>query len=334
MIKWSFDHNFDHNGVKSMAKPRIFISSTFYDLKQVRYDLEGFIKDMGYDPIMNDRGNIPYASDQALQDSCYDEVQRCDILVGIIGNKYGSSSNEEDYSVSMKEIKTAIKNNKQVFIFVDKTVLNENKLYMANKEKTDITYVAVDNINIHKFIEEIKGLSINNAMIPFESSNDITGYLREQFAGLFQRLLQEKASVTEKTTYYDLKEMSNELKKIIMVLDENSSNISDIFNGSLFAQRYIARKIFEYIGLKKARVLVSNKSALDEILSNMNFSPIADVNDIYKYSKVTKDFEYILKINKNAFEEDGTIKNVKFKDVDDYINFESKTTLYDEDLPF
>ena len=41
-----------------MARPRIFISSTFYDLKHVRYDLENFIRSLGYEPIMNDRGNI------------------------------------------------------------------------------------------------------------------------------------------------------------------------------------------------------------------------------------------------------------------------------------
>ncbi len=317
-----------------MAKPRIFISSTFYDLKQVRYDLEGFIKDMGYEPIMNDRGNIPYSSDRALQDSCYDEVQRCDILVGIIGNKYGSSSNEEDYSVSMKEIKTAIKNNKQVFIFVDKTVLNENFLYIANKEKTDITYVAVDSINIHKFVEEIKGLSINNAMIPFESSSDITGYLREQFAGLFQRLLQERASVTEKTTYYDLKEMTNELKKIILELDENSASFSTVFNGSLFAQKFIPSKIFSLLGINKAKIYVDNKDSLDEVLSQLDFYPNKGTVDFYEYWRSFGNEKQVLKISTKAFAEDGTIINVRLKDVDNYVTLIHEKSIVDDDLPF
>lgn len=34
-----------------MAKPRIFISSTFYDLRQVRSDLDQFIEALGYEPI-------------------------------------------------------------------------------------------------------------------------------------------------------------------------------------------------------------------------------------------------------------------------------------------
>lgn len=155
-----------------MARPRVFISSTFYELKHVRYDLENFIQLIGYEPIMNDRGHIPYPGDKPLEINCYDEVGRCDILVGIIGSKYGSSSKiEDEYSISMSEIKTAIKNSKQVFIFVEKTVLNENRLFIANKD-IPVKYVAVNDINIHKFIQEIQSLPMNNALIPFESASD------------------------------------------------------------------------------------------------------------------------------------------------------------------
>jgi hypothetical protein len=37
-----------------MAKPRIFVSSTFYDLRQIRSDLERFIKEIGYEPVLNE----------------------------------------------------------------------------------------------------------------------------------------------------------------------------------------------------------------------------------------------------------------------------------------
>ena len=37
-----------------MAKPRVFISSTFYDLRQVRQDLDQFIMSLGYEPIRNE----------------------------------------------------------------------------------------------------------------------------------------------------------------------------------------------------------------------------------------------------------------------------------------
>ena len=41
-----------------MAKPRIFISSTFYDLRQIRSELDLFIQTLGYDTILSEKGNI------------------------------------------------------------------------------------------------------------------------------------------------------------------------------------------------------------------------------------------------------------------------------------
>ena len=51
-----------------MARPRVFISSTFYDLKYIRQDLENFVKQLGYEPVMNERGTITYEKDVPLEE--------------------------------------------------------------------------------------------------------------------------------------------------------------------------------------------------------------------------------------------------------------------------
>jgi hypothetical protein len=64
-----------------MARPRVFISSTYFDLRVVRADLERFVKEMGYEPVLFERGQVPYAKEEALEESCYREVSGCDILL-------------------------------------------------------------------------------------------------------------------------------------------------------------------------------------------------------------------------------------------------------------
>jgi hypothetical protein len=49
-----------------MAKPRIFVSSTFYDLRYVRNDIERFIRDLGYEAVLNERGQVPYGKHESL----------------------------------------------------------------------------------------------------------------------------------------------------------------------------------------------------------------------------------------------------------------------------
>ena len=67
-----------------MAKPKIFISSTFYDLKQIRSDLDNFIESLGYEAVRNEEGEIPYGRENALEDYCYKEIKNVDILQGYV----------------------------------------------------------------------------------------------------------------------------------------------------------------------------------------------------------------------------------------------------------
>src|SRR4051794_15930311 len=81
-------------GGMPMAKPRVFVSSTYYDLKYVRSSLELFIDSLGFDPILFEHGDVPFAPDKALDESCYREVQNSDIYVIIVGGRYGSERSD------------------------------------------------------------------------------------------------------------------------------------------------------------------------------------------------------------------------------------------------
>ena len=54
-----------------MAKPRIFISSTFYDLRQIRSDIDLFIEGLGYEPIRNEEGDIPYGKEDSPKEQAH-----------------------------------------------------------------------------------------------------------------------------------------------------------------------------------------------------------------------------------------------------------------------
>lgn len=318
-----------------MARPRVFISSTFYDLKHVRYDLENFIRMIGYDPIMNDKGNIPYSSDRPLENSCYDEVSSCDILVGIIGNKYGSTSkNNNEYSVSMSEIKTAIKSNKQVFVFVEKAVLNEYKLFIANKDVSTIRYVAVDNTKIHHFIEEIYSLPNNNALIPFESAAEITSYLKEQFAGLFQRLLQEKSTITEQTASRDIKESVDELRTITNQLQIENEIFWSKLSTSVFSTNFLVKTLQNKLGMEHINLYIKDKNGINELFKFMEFreSDEDNLGNSIVYVKNT-DGVHTTKviITEEAFDEEGDLKFIRNSKVADKI---ITVNIEEEDLPF
>src|SRR5438445_11898440 len=135
-----------------MAKPRVFISSTFYDLRSIREELDRFIRGSGFEPIRHERGHIPYGKDDKPEEYAYREIDSCDVLVCVIGGKYGNESTESPYSITQKELKTALERDKPVYVFVDRAVHQEHRYYVANKEVKGVKYTAVDNPKIYAFL--------------------------------------------------------------------------------------------------------------------------------------------------------------------------------------
>ncbi len=211
-----------------MAKPRVFISSTFYDLKQIRSDLKSFISSLGYESIRNEEGEIPYGKDEPLEEYCYKEIKDVDILVSIIGGRFGSESKRGSFSISQMEVRTALKESKQVYIFIEKNVLTEYETYLLNKE-SNINFKFADDSRIYKFIEEVKSLNVNNNVKEFETAFDITKYLKEQFAGLFQRFLADRIRIKETSLISNLEKTAQMLNKLVNYLsDENKGQTEEI----------------------------------------------------------------------------------------------------------
>ncbi len=320
-----------------MAKPRIFLSSTFYDLRQIRTDVDVFADNLGYDIIRNEEGDIPYGKDEALEEYCYKEIKSIDILVSVIGGRFGSESKRGNNSVSQLELKTALKENKQVYIFVDKNVLSEYETYLINKGK-DISYKYADDERIYIFLEEIKGLPHNNNIKGFETASEITKYLKEQFAGLFQRFLEEQTRVKEVSLIQNLEKTAQTLNKLVNYLsDENKDKDYEInkilminhpFTEDLKAKLVIAYNFYiegydDLLALLKSRSFILEIYDLEE---NFEF--------YYKFIRKQNSKIYTLLINHNVFDEEHKLKFIKRTDwVQDNVRFIVEDD-EDDDLPF
>src|ERR1700757_1025469 len=127
-----------------MAKPRIFISSTYYDLRHIRGSLETFVHSLGYEPVLSEKGDIAYTPDIPLDESCYREAGAADVLVLIIGGRYGSQNSasrttppptfyERYDSITKGEYQNALDNNVPVYILIDSQVYAEYQTFQRNK---------------------------------------------------------------------------------------------------------------------------------------------------------------------------------------------------------
>lgn len=294
-----------------MAHPRVFLSSTFFDLKQVRADLERFIREMGYDPVLNERGSVPYGNDEKIEEYCYKEIELCDILVSIVGGRFGSSSQHEPYSISQIEIKTAVDLGKQVYVFIDRSVLSEYSTYLNNKNIETIRYRFVDDVRVYKFIEEVEALPRNNPIAPFETSQDIANFLREQWAGLFQRFLQEQGRLKEVRLLEDIQATARTLNQLVTFLTEERKNQDQAVRQILLANHPAFQHIRKVTNTPY-RVFFTNREEMATWLKSRTYIEIdSSAWDDPKYSEWAREAtpkNFLLKISEDIFEIDGKLK--------------------------
>ncbi len=216
-----------------MPKPRIFISSTFYDLKHVRTSLELFVEQLGFEPILSEKGSIAYDPDIPLDQSCYREVSSTDIFVLIVGGRYGSevstdkaehgSKFRERYeSITKREYETAATRDIPTYILVERTVFSEYDTFKNNRDNDGIRYAHVDSVNVFHFLDFILARPRNNPIYQFDRHTDIQSWLREQWAGLFRDLLSRRSESRQLTS---LKEQVAQLSDLSTTLKRYLENV-------------------------------------------------------------------------------------------------------------
>lgn len=175
-----------------MPCPRIFVSSTYYDLKHVREIIRGFIEEIGYEPVLSEFSDILYRPGDTVQNSCLKEISSCDIFVLIVGKRYGSCFPGDFLSITHREYIEAQNLSIPIYSFVDLDVLHDYEFHAKNTSSEKCSYRVVEDINVFSLIEDIQKASKDNSLISFTSIADILNHLRKQWASLFKSFLQGK----------------------------------------------------------------------------------------------------------------------------------------------
>ena len=120
----------------SFNGPCVMISSTYYDLRQVRADLEQFLtRDLGYQALLSEFPSFPVDPDKTTIENCRARVeQNADILVLVIGGRYGSVDAPSDKSVTNLEYLAARAKGIPIYAFVEKRTLGALTLWEANPD--------------------------------------------------------------------------------------------------------------------------------------------------------------------------------------------------------
>lgn len=307
-----------------MASTKVFVSSTYYDLKQVRGDIENFLKSMHYDPILHESGNIPYGKGERLENYCYKEIKNSDIVICIIGGKYGSES-EHGGSITQNELKRAINDNKKVYIFVEDKVYTEFFTWQKNRDNTEIKYSYVDNPKIYIFLEKVYELPTNNQIVPFSKTSEIIEYLKEQWSGLFHEYLIEETKKEEISLAKELREQINNFSMIVDYLKENNNKVNNTLEEFSYFNNLFLDELVKILKLPKT-IYIKSKRDLEMIMNIMSYTEeeFLGFEDYYVWEKSVNKYNYKISISVELFDENNKLK----KDINEIFD-KSKSLIYE-----
>lgn len=242
-----------------MASPRVFVSSTCYDLADERDALSEFCDTFGFDTTLSERGDVFYHPDMHTHTSCIRETSNCHLFVLIIGGRFGGKYKiDTTKSITNAEYAAAIQNGTPVFTFVKQEVLNDHNVWQRNKKKPfakQIEYPSIDvqehAEDIFKFIDSVRHASVNNGIFGFRLGRDIQEILRKQWAAMIFEYLQNRT-----------------IAKQITITNDALGNLAVVSGKIEELVKNIYRNV-DSVGANSAIEVIDNESLAEEFFASM-----------------------------------------------------------------
>ncbi|WP_196141209.1 DUF4062 domain-containing protein [Aliikangiella sp. G2MR2-5] len=291
-----------------MAKLRIFVSSTCYDLGVIRSELRPFITALGHEPVMSDYSDILYDPRSHTHDSCIKEVPNCDMVVLIIGSRFGGTGipsvldnfdfdnlssmstktalleYKDKLSITQLEILKAAEQSIPVYAFVDEKVFHDHHVYEKNKSKPEvidaIEFPSIQKKDTAKYIFEFINFlthrAHNNSITPFSRLDEIKENLTGQWSQLFQRLLSENRTRTiESRRYLDFSERLDDLKSVVMA-SIATPDLRDTARGAIQFRHLLT--FLSALHAPNLKELLTSDFSWEELLSEFQITEIREVD--------------------------------------------------------
>jgi hypothetical protein len=150
----------------------IFLSSTCYDLVDLRAELEHHLASKGFTMLLSNRPDFPISIGVHRHQACVDTVRdHCDLFILVLDKRFGAEYYcDKKISVTMAEFNQARNSGKKIFVLVRQNVFDERLSFNAN-HSADKPYkpVHTDDIRTFQIMDDVQSMT-GYWMQPFSDS--------------------------------------------------------------------------------------------------------------------------------------------------------------------
>lgn len=181
---------------------KIFLSSTCYDLVDIRAELEKFLKEKGHELLLSDRTIFPVEIGMHRHDVCINNVKKSDLFIIIVDRRFGAPfCKDSSISITWAEFNEAIRTRRNIIAFVREEVFIERQSFNHNiKKGNSFQPFFADTTRVFELIDEIQKHEGGFWIQQFKNSVEIKDRL-ENLIDTGHSLLNVKTQPN--ITYYD-----------------------------------------------------------------------------------------------------------------------------------
>jgi len=205
---------------------QVFVSSTCYELRDLRAAIVDWLTDRGVVPMMSDEIGFPHYDRMPPYASCLRVLEQCPLVIVVIDRQYGNSFSDwgpypqyAGCAPTHAELRHALNSGKRVLIFVQDDIwkfyevwrktpaafttgaprgLDEATLQMIHELKhRDIVPWMASFTNVADVLKSLQGEFINQLYTQFR---DLEKQATDQATFLLERILAEDPEVRDKIT--------------------------------------------------------------------------------------------------------------------------------------
>ncbi|OEE35576.1 DUF4062 domain-containing protein [Vibrio anguillarum] len=175
-------------------KPTVFVSSTCFDLGQVRADIRELIQTFGLEPVLSEYDSFPVSPDTDTISNCLRNVrEKADIFVLIIGGRYGFQT-DSGKSITNLEYLEAKRKGIPIYVFVNSNIMNILPIWKNNPTADFSSHV--ENQKVLEFVESVSHFK-SNWVYKFDTAQDIKSALLQQIPYLFMDSLDARKKLKD-----------------------------------------------------------------------------------------------------------------------------------------
>jgi uncharacterized protein DUF4062 len=188
---------------------------------------------------MSDYGEVGYINPSTAAESCYRSVKQCQIVVLIVGRRYGTPG-DDGMSATHREFATARAERIPTITFVEPEVLNYKDVFETDKNAAIWSdFKPMDNPRrTFELLDEVARSEAYNAIIPFTSVRDAKTKLKLQLADFVGDRLAEVIQPARK----ELQEVLAQIKTLRNQIVHSSASLEKTKDSSkqyLITMRYL-----------------------------------------------------------------------------------------------